>query len=106
MKTEKRITELSAQYYELIGGEHHKDRDCHWSIETLWSYGQPPVYIVEHKGYLHETEKATFDSYETAMAFLRDELIEAIEIEKFNQSQIDGIRFPDDIPGELRAFEL
>lgn len=106
MKTEKRITELSAQYYELIGGEHHKDRDCHWNIETLWSYGKPPVYIVEHKGYLHETEKATFDSYETAMAFLRDELIEAIEIEKFNQAQIDGIRFPDDIPGELRAFEL
>ena len=33
-------------------------------------------------------------------------LIEAIEIEKFNQAQIDGIRFPDDIPGELRAFEL
>ena len=106
MKIEKRITELSAQYYDLIGGEHHKDRDCHWSIETLWSYGQAPVYIVEHKGYLHETEKATFDSYETAMAFLRDELMEAIEIEKFNQAQIDGIRFPDDIPGELRAFEL
>ena len=106
MKTENRIPELSVKYYDLISGEHHKDRDCHWSIETLWSYGKPPVYIVEHKGYLHETEKATFDSYETAMAFLRDELIEAIEIEKFNQAQIDGIRFPDDIPGELRAFEL
>lgn len=106
MKTEKKITELAVQYYSLISGEHHKDRDCHWKIETLWSYGQPPVYVVEHKGYLHETERATFDSYEGAMAFLRDELLEAIEIEKFNQEQIDGIRFPDDIPGELRAFEL
>ena len=106
MKTEKKITELTAQYYNLISGDHHKDRDCYWTIETLWSYGRPPVYVVEHKGYLHETERATFDSYEGAMAFLRDELLEAIEIEKFNQEQIDGIRFPDDIPGELRAFEL
>ena len=105
-KTEKQITELGAKYYNLIGPEHHKDRDCHWTIETRWSYGQPPVYIVEHRGYLHETERATFDSYETALAFLRDELKDAIEIEESTQQMNDGIRFPDDIPGELRAFEL
>lgn len=105
-KAEKKITELTGEYCKLISGDHHKDKDCHWTIETRWSYGQAPVFIVEHDGYLHETERSIFDSYEAAMAFLRDELIEAIEIEKFNQAQIDGIRFPDDIPGELRAFEL
>ena len=106
MKTEKQITELAAKYHKLIAGDHHKDMDCHWHIETKWSYGKPPVFVVEHCGYLHETERATFDKYETALAFLRDELKDAIEIEEFHKAQIDGIRFPDDIPGELRAFEL
>ena len=106
MKTEKQITELAEKYYELISGEHHKDSDCHWTIETKWSYGKPPMFIVEHRGYLHDTERSTFDSYETALAFLRDELKDAIEIETIHREQLDGIRFPDDIPGELRPFEL
>ena len=106
MKIEKQIAELGAKYYNLIGPEHHKDRDCHWTIETKWSYGNDPVFIVEHMGYLHETERSTFDSYETALIFLRDELKDAVEIEEFHKANIDSIRFPDDIPGELRAFEL
>jgi hypothetical protein len=106
MKTEKQITELAEKYHALIAGDHHKDRDCHWHIETRWSYGNAPVYVVEHRGYLHKTERSTFDKYETALAFLRDELKDAIEIEEFHKANIDGIRFPDDIPGELRAFEL
>ena len=106
MKTEKQVTELAEKYHKLIAGDHHKDRDCHWTIETKWSYGNPPVFIVEHKGYLHETERSTFDSYETALAFLRDELRDAIEIETIHKEQLEGIRFPDDIPGELRPFEL
>lgn len=106
MKTEKKITELSAKYYDAIRSEHHKDRDCHWYIETKWSYGQPPVYTVEHNGYLHETERATFESYESALAFLRDELKEAIEIEQSHREMNADLRFPDDIPGEMRAFEL
>lgn len=105
-KTEKQITELSSQYYNLISTDHHKDRDCHWTIETKWSYGQPPVYVVEHRGYLHETERATFDSYEGALSYLKSEIKDAIEIEGFHKTSIDSIRFPDDIPGELRAFEL
>jgi exonuclease III len=106
MKIEQEITELSAKYYELIGADHHKDRDCHWTIETKWSYGQPPVYIVEHHGYLHNTERAKFETYAGALAYLKSELKDAIEIEEFHKANLDGIRFPDDIPGELRAFEL
>ena len=106
MKIEKQITELAEKYHKLIAEDHHKDRDCHWTIETKWSYGNDPVFIVEHKGYLHETERSTFDSYEAALIFLRDELRDAVEIEEFHKANIDSIRFPDDIPGELRAFEL
>ena len=90
----------------MISGDHHKDRDCHWTIETRWSYGKEPVYIVQRNGYLHHTETAKFDSYDAAMSYLREEIKEAIEIERFNKQELTGIRFPDDIPGELRPFEL
>lgn len=101
-----RITELADEYHRLIAGDHHKERDCHWSIETRWSYGNAPVYIVQHSGYLHHTDTAKFDSYDAALAYLREEIKEALEIERFHKAEIDGMRFPDDIPGELRPFEL
>ena len=94
------------QYHELIAGDHHKDRDCHWFIETRWSYGNAPVYVVARNGYLHHTETARFDSYDCALAYLREEIQDAIEIERFNKAEVAGIRFPDDIPGEMRPFEL
>ena len=101
-----KITELAGEYHRLIAGDHHKERDCHWSIETRWSYGKPPVYIVQHSGYLHHTDTARFDSYDAALAYLREEIKDALEIERFHKAEIDGIRFPDDIHGELRPFEL
>jgi hypothetical protein len=105
-KIEKKIAELAKQYHELIASDHHKDRDCHWSIETRWSYGNAPVYVVQRNGYLHHTETARFDSYDGALAYLREEIQDALEIERFNKAEVNGIRFPDDIPGEMRPFEL
>jgi hypothetical protein len=55
---------------------------------------------------LHHTETAKFDSYDSALAYLRDEIKDALEIEQFNKVEVEGIRFPDDIPGEMRPFEL
>jgi hypothetical protein len=104
--TTNKITKLAADYHKMIASDHHKDRDCHWSLETRWSYGNAPVYIVERNGYLHHTETAKFDSYDGALAYLREELKEAIEIERFNKAEVNGIRFPGDIPGEMRPFEL
>ena len=49
------ITNLTAVWYELIGGDHHKDRDCHWYVETKWSYGNTPTYKVHHFGYILDT---------------------------------------------------
>ena len=105
-KTEKKIAELADEYHKLIAGDHHKDRDCHWSIETRWSYGNDPVYVVARNGYLHHTETARFDSYDGALAYLREEIQDALEIERFNKAEVEDIRFPDDIPGEMRPFEL
>ena len=106
MKQTERITKLAQEYHELISGDHHKDKDCHWTIETRWSYGNPPVYIVSHNGHLHKVEKTTCGTYEAALAVLREELKDAVEIEQFSKAECNDIRFPDDIPGELRAFEL
>jgi hypothetical protein len=63
----------------LIGKDHHKDRDCHWYIETRWSYGYSPKYFVQHYGYiLHDFEEQEFSTYEEALSGLKEFLLEAI----------------------------
>lgn len=69
------ITKLTEEWYFLIGKDHHKDRDCHWYIETKWSYGFPPVYTVQHHGYiLHDFEDIECSSYEEALIKLKETL--------------------------------
>jgi hypothetical protein len=82
MKIEDEITDLTEQWYNLIGGEHHKDRDCHWWIETMWSYGKPPVYVVSHNGYILDYVNDEFDSYSEALESLVYTLKTAISNEK------------------------
>jgi hypothetical protein len=106
MKTQEKITKLAEEYHGLIAGQHHKDKDCHWQIQVRWSYGNAPVFIVSHNGYLHKMEETICGTYEAALAVLRDELKDAIEIERCSIAEGNDIRFPEDIPGELRAFEL
>jgi hypothetical protein len=69
---EARVTELTSQWMNLIGGgECHKDRDCHFTIERRWSYGAPPIWSVEHYGYWITTpisEKCA--TYKDALRFL------------------------------------
>ena len=82
MKIEDEIADLTEQWYRLIGGEHHKDRDCHWWIETMWSYGKPPVYVVNHNGYILDYVNDEFDSYSEALESLVYTLKTAISDEK------------------------
>jgi hypothetical protein len=85
MKTEEildQITELSKEWFILIGKDHHKDRDCHFYINTAWSYGQKQKYRVEHYGYLVEEIKEEFDTYREAAIFLLNKITEMINIEK------------------------
>lgn len=102
MNDKRKITELSADYYSLISGEHHKDRDCHWSIETKWSYGNEPRYIVTHNGYVYDRIEIICDTYEGALVALRNQLKNAVDLLMIEREA--GIM---DVPGELReAFEL
>jgi len=84
----KKITELTDEWYTLIGPDHHKDRDCHWYIETKWSYGQPPKYIVQHYGYIIDELQEQCDSYDLALIKLKDILTQ--EIKQYRIYQTDN----------------
>jgi hypothetical protein len=84
------ITKLTEEWYFLIGKDHHKDRDCHWYIETTWSYGQPPKYIARHYGYIRDTIEVVCCSYEDALVSLKNELENAIKEEKENEQIEDN----------------
>ena len=79
------VTKLTEDWYHLIGPVHHKDKDCHWYIETKWSYGLSPTYIVRHYGYILDEVDEEFETYEEALNFLKDFLIKSIEEEKTQQ---------------------
>jgi hypothetical protein len=83
------ITNLTEQWYKLIGKEHHKDKDCHFYIQTEWSYGNPPKYWVLHYGYIiHDFEGEQYNSYEEAqdglIVFLQKIIKEEIENQTWN----------------------
>jgi hypothetical protein len=92
MSTEQildQITELSRVWYIQIGGDHHKDRDCHFYINTVWSYGQRQKYRVEHYGYIIEEIEEEFDTYREAAEFLLNKITEMINIEKEPEDFLD-----------------
>jgi hypothetical protein len=68
----QKITDLTDKLYELIGRDHHKDRDCHYFIETKWSYGRPPVYVIVHNGYIFDDISEEWASYELACIRLKE----------------------------------
>jgi hypothetical protein len=87
MSIEQDITRLTQEWYALMGEDHHKDRDCHWYIETKWSYGQVPTYCVIHHGYVYNRIEENWSSYEGALNKLREILIDAIkEINEFRDN--------------------
>ena len=88
MNIEQEITKLTQKWYSLMGDDHHKDRDCHWYIETKWSYGYPPVYTVQHYGYILDKIENEFDSYDKALIELREILKENIEEEKKYKQEV------------------
>ena len=88
----KEITKLTDEWYFLIGKDHHKDRDCHWYVETKWSYGYPPKYSVHHWGYILSDIEEEYKTYEEALVGLKDILTEKIKEEKIHkkENQEDG----------------
>lgn len=80
MTNEEKITKLSNMWYHCLI-DHHKDRDCHFNIVKRWSYGKPPVYSVEHYGYIYEEINDEFDTMKEAEEYLIEQLIIIVLIE-------------------------
>jgi hypothetical protein len=101
MTLEEEITKLTDVWYEYVNKDHHKDRDCHWYIEKIWSYGQEPYYIAYHHGYIinHWTSPKC-GTEEMAMTLLRDKIKRELEhaVEYLNSTQYwdknDKVGFP------------
>jgi len=86
----ERITKLTEEWRTLVAKDHCKDRDFHFSIETKWSYGDPPKYSVVHNGYiLHDFEGEEYDTYEEALDGLISLLSKAIDDEKVHQATVE-----------------
>lgn len=80
-----RITELTDVWYKLIAKDHHKDRDCHFYINTVWSYGQRPYYRIEHFGYINDDLTEEYPTYREACESLIEYFTEIINREQVKQ---------------------
>jgi hypothetical protein len=76
------IVRLSGIWYELVNVDHPKDKDCHWSIETTYSYGDGPRFTVWHDGYVYKRVSKEYKTLRAALTGLRDELKRAIQHQK------------------------
>lgn len=109
-KLYEQIRKLTDQWYALIGIDHHKDCDCHFYIETIWSYGDGPRFVSCHYGYIIDQSKFQEDmpreavygggykegflEYEDALVWLRDRLQEMIKEEQdFQRERIGRVQF-------------
>jgi ubiquinone/menaquinone biosynthesis C-methylase UbiE len=72
----KNLLEL---WYELIGGDHHKDRDCHFYIEKNFSTYKKSEWRLSHHGYLLGEIAQCFNTYQEAEKRLQNLLAEKIQ---------------------------
>lgn len=80
------IEQLLKLWYDLIGGDHHKDRDCWFFIEREYCTYQKPSWNVRHNGYIKSDYTESFSTFNKAQEGLIEFLIEACA------SEIDSIK--------------
>lgn len=73
---EQIIERLLKLWYELIGGDHHKDRDCWFFIEREYCTYKAPEWSVRHHGYILKDYTESFPTLEKAQEGLIEFLIE------------------------------
>ncbi len=77
-----KILKLTKLWYEYVGMDHHKDCDCHWFINKIWSYGGEPYYKIIHDGYIYEAKNyKRYKTYEAAEKALYREIHKAFRLE-------------------------
>jgi hypothetical protein len=94
MTLEEEVTKLTDIWYEYVNTDHHKDRDCHWYIHKIWSYGEEPYYIAYHHGYIisHWTSPKC-GTEEMALTLLRDKIKREL---KYAVESLSGTQYWDE----------
>ena len=82
MNIDNEILRLTNDWYKYVSFDHHKDSDCHWHIDMVWSYGQEPQYCVYHHGYIADKNESYYPDYQSAKRGLLSLLYEIIKDEK------------------------
>lgn len=67
MDMDKDIIELTSKWYEYVGTNHHKDRDCHFIVTVDYAYGDKPTFEIDHYGYVGNEFHLTAQSYGEAL---------------------------------------
>lgn len=81
MDNNQLIIKLTKLWYTLLV-DHHKDKDCHFYINKVYSYGELPIYSVEHWGYIiGDFESEEFNTLEEAEQYLIKQLCYYIDKE-------------------------
>lgn len=91
----EKIVRLTELWYAYVGLDHHKDSDCHWYIETAFSYGSNPEYIVRHDGYIIGEVAEVFKTYEKAQIGLIKEIVKVFESEYKEIKNIEDDEFKE-----------
>lgn len=53
-----KILQLTMMWYDYVLRDHHKDCDCHWYLQEVWSYGELPKYHIQHNGYVYDSSNS------------------------------------------------
>jgi len=78
------------KYQELIGNDHHKEKDRHFTIKQHFTAGEGWEWVVVHRGYLHDWEiKAA--NYDRACFLLKKKLQDMIHDVKKWQANDNGL---------------
>jgi hypothetical protein len=75
---ESLIKEALSLWYNIIGQDHHKDRDCHFYIQKNYSTYLESTWNVYHNGYILKDYSQDFPTFELALQGLLDLLLENI----------------------------
>lgn len=82
----KEITRLTALWFKCL--DYHKDRDCHWYIQQVWSYGDDPYWEVQHYGYIYQDVSIRCDTYDKALLQLTLSIKDAFKDEVEHAEQV------------------
>jgi hypothetical protein len=105
---EQIIQQLLKLWYNLIGADHHKDRDCWFFIEREYCTYKDPSWIVRHHGYIRRDYQETFTTFEKAQEGLIEFLIDgcAKEINTIrDNSEYDKERGEEYCNNKLKELE-